>query len=194
MNERRSETPRDDAPLVAAKSPDDDILHVEHLAARSGDVLVGRSVTIDRSREELYAFWRNFENLPKFMHNILRVTVIDPTHSRWVVTAPLGKSVEWPSLVTVDDPGYMIAWESEEGASIRNSGAVEFKDSPERRGTVVTVTLAYEPPGGPVGQLIAKLFHKEPKIQARRDLRRFKQLMETGEVSTAAPPYAAPRA
>jgi uncharacterized membrane protein len=194
MNERIRQTPRDDAPLVAAKSADDDILHVEHLAARSGDVLVGRSVTIDRPRADLYAFWRNFENLPKFMHNILRVAVIDATHSRWLVAAPVGKSIEWPAVITADDPGHMIAWQSEEGASIRNSGLVEFKDSPERRGTVVTVTLAYDPPGGAVGQLIAKLFHKEPKIQARRDLRRFKQLMETGEVSTAAPPCAAPRA
>jgi uncharacterized membrane protein len=180
MNERISDT--------------EDIVHAEHLAARPGDVLVGRSVTIDRPREELYAFWRNFENLPKFMHNILRVTALDATHSRWLVAAPAGKSVEWPSAITVDEPGHMIAWESEEGASIRNSGVVEFKDSPERRGTVVTVTLSYDPPGGTVGQLIAKLFHKEPKIQARRDLRRFKQLMETGEVATAAPPYAAPRA
>jgi uncharacterized membrane protein len=194
MNERSSETPRDDAPLVAAKAPDDDILHVEHVAARSGDVLVGRSVTIDRPREELYAFWRNFENLPLFMHNILRVTVIDSTHSRWLVAAPVGQSVEWPSIITADDPWNLIAWESEAGASIRNSGKVEFKASPERRGTVVTVTLSYDPPGGALGQLIAKLFHKEPKIQARRDLRRFKQLMETGEVSTAAPPDAAPRA
>lgn len=194
MNDRIGETPRDDAPLVAAKAPDNDILHVEHLAARSGDVLVGRSVTIDRPREELYAFWRNFENLPQFMHNILRVTAIDSTHSRWLVAAPVGKSIEWPSIVTVDDPGNLIAWESEEGASIRNSGMVEFKASPEGRGTVVTVTLSYDSPGGALGQLIAKLFHKEPKIQACHDLRRFKQLMETGEVSTAAPPYAAPHA
>jgi uncharacterized membrane protein len=194
MTERISETPRDDAPLIAAKAPDDDILHVGHLAAQSGDVLVGRSVTIDRPRQELYAFWRNFENLSQFMHNILRVTVIDSTHSRWLVAAPVGNSVEWPSVITADDPGKLIAWESEQGASIRNSGKVEFKDSPERRGTVVTVTLSYEPPGGTLGQLIGKLFHKEPKIQARRDLRRFKQLMETGEVSTAAPPNAAPRA
>ncbi|HTV78895.1 MAG TPA: SRPBCC family protein [Steroidobacteraceae bacterium] len=194
MNEGTGEHLGDDGPLCASRHPGAEVTHVEHLAARPGDVLVGRSVTIDRPRQELYAFWRNFENLPLFMHNIRRVTVIDSTHSRWLVAAPAGKSVEWPSAITVDDPGQLIGWESEEGASVRNSGTVEFKDSPERRGTVVTVTLAYDPPAGAIGQMIAKLFHKEPKIQARRDLRRFKQLMETGEVATAAPPYAAPRA
>jgi uncharacterized membrane protein len=92
------------------------------------------------------------------------------------------------------EPGQLIAWRSEEGASVRNSGQVEFRDSPEGRGTIVTVTLAYDPPGGSVGKLIAKLFQKEPKVQARQDLRCFKQLMETGEISTAAAPDAAPRA
>jgi uncharacterized membrane protein len=96
--------------------------------------------------------------------------------------------------LTADEPGHLIAWSSEDGASIRNSGQVEFRDSPEGRGTVVTVTLVYDAPGGALGQAIAKLFHREPKIQARQDLRRFKQLMETGEISTAAPPDAAPRA
>ena len=128
------------------------------------------------------------------MHNIKSVTVIDADRSHWVLAAPAGKTVEWLSTITADDPGRLIAWHSEEGASIRNSGQVEFRDSPDGRGTVVTVTLAYDPPGGSIGKMIAKLFQKEPKIQARQDLRRFKQLMETGEVPTAAPPHAAPRA
>jgi uncharacterized membrane protein len=185
MTDRLAKTPRDDAPLSAATSRDTETSPVEYVSTRPGDVLVGRSVTIDRPRADLYAFWRNFANLPQFMHNIQQVTVIDTLHSRWVVAAPAGKSVEWQSSITVDQPGQLIAWESDEGASVRNSGKVEFKQSAEQRGTVVTVTLSYDPPAGSIGQLIAKLFHKEPKIQARRDLRRFKQLMETGEVSTA---------
>jgi uncharacterized membrane protein len=189
-----SRTTHDDAPLSAAKSPDPVAINGEHLQARQGDVLVGRSVTIDRPRQELYDFWRDFHNLPHFMHNIKRVVIIDRVRSHWIVEAPAGKTVEWDSTITADESGRLIAWHSEDGASIRNSGQVEFRDSPDGRGTIVTVTLAYDPPGGNLGKMIAKLFQKEPKIQARQDLRRFKQLMETGEVSTAAPPHAAPRA
>jgi uncharacterized membrane protein len=193
MTDPHADTPRDDAPPTAAKFRDARKVPVEHVSAVWAEVLVGRSVTINRSRADLYAFWREFANLPRFMHNIQEVTVIDDVRSRWVVAAPAGKSVAWQSSITAERPGELIAWESDEGASIRNSGKVEFKDSPEGRGTVVTLTLAYDPPAGRTGQLIAKLFHKEPKIQARRDLRRFKQLMETGEVSTTTPPDAAPR-
>ena len=129
-----------------------------------------------------------------FMHNIRSIRVIDARRTHWVVEAPGGKTVEWDAELIEDDPGRLIAWRSMEGASVRNSGQVEFKDSPDARGTCVTVTLTYDPPAGGVGQLIAKLFQKEPKIQVRQDLRRFKQLMETGEISTAQPPDAAPRA
>jgi uncharacterized membrane protein len=128
------------------------------------------------------------------MQNIKSVSVTDAVRSHWVVDAPAGKTVEWDSTITADEPGRLIAWRSEEGASVRNSGQVEFRDSPDGRGTVVTVTLTYDPPGGRIGKMIATLFQKEPKVQARQDLRRFKQLMETGEISTAAAPDAAPRA
>jgi uncharacterized membrane protein len=193
MAESISRTAHDDAPLSSAKSPNVEAAN-HGTDAQKGDVLVGRSVTIDRPREELYAYWRNFSHLPQFMHNIKSVTVLDTERSHWVIEAPAGKTVEWDSRLTADEPGRLIAWRSEEGASLRNSGQVEFRDSPEGRGTVVTVTLTYDPPGGSLGKVIAKLFQKEPKVQARQDLRRFKQLMETGEVATAAPPDAAPRA
>lgn len=188
-----SHTAHDDAPLSAAKNPNP-LPEDGELPLRHGDVLIGRSVTINRARDELYAFWRDFNNLPKFMHNVNSVTVKDQTHSHWVIEAPAGKAVEWDSEITQDQPGRLIAWRSMEGASVRNSGSVEFIDSPDGRGTVVRVTLAYDPPAGAVGRLIAKLFQKEPKVQARQDLRRFKQLMETGEIATAKPPAAAPRA
>jgi uncharacterized membrane protein len=187
-----SHTAHDDAPLSAAKSPN--VEAVAGLDARKGDVLVGRTVTIDKPREELYAFWRDFSNLPRFMQHIRSVTVNSADRSHWVVEAPGGKFVEWDSEITDDQPGHAIAWSSLPEAGVRNSGRVEFADSPDGRGSIVRVTLAYDPPGGAVGKLIAKLFQQEPKIQARRDLRRFKQLMETGEVSTARPPDAAPRA
>ena len=194
MSEPITRTAHDDAPMSAAKSPDLQAAFGEELGGRKGDVLGGRSVTIDRPREELYAFWRKFDNLPLFMHNVRSVTTIDSRRSHWIIKAPAGKTVEWDAILTTDEPGRRIAWRSDEGATVRNSGEVEFRDSPDGRGTVVTITLVYDPPGGSVGKLVAKLFQKEPKIQARQDLRRFKQLMETGEVATAAPPYAAPRA
>lgn len=192
MTSPLSHTAHDDAPLSAAKNPNP-VAESEDLAPRRGDVLIGRSVTINRPCEELYEFWRDFRNLPQFMRNVHSVAIQDETHSHWVIEAPAGKTVEWDSQITHDEPGRLIAWQSVEGASVRNSGKVEFLDSPDNRGTVVRVTLTYDPPAGAVGKLIAKLFQMEPKIQARQDLRRFKQLMETGEIATAQPPHAAPR-
>jgi uncharacterized membrane protein len=193
MTRQISHTAHDDAPLSAAKNPNP-MAEDGELAPRHGDALIGRSVTIGRPRAELYSFWRDLENLPKFMHNVHSVSITDETHSHWVIAAPAGRTVEWESQITHDEPGRLIAWQSLEGASVRNSGRVEFIDSPDGRGTVVRVTLTYDPPAGAVGKVIAKLFQKEPKVQARQDLRRFKQLMETGEVATAQAPDAAPRA
>jgi uncharacterized membrane protein len=192
MTSPLSHTAHDDAPLSAAKNPNPMAANGE--AAQPGDVLVGRSVTINRPKGELYAFWRDFNNLPLFMHNVHTVRVKDRSHSHWIIQAPAGNTVEWDAEITHDESGALIAWQSLDGASVRNSGRVEFLDSPDGRGTVVRVTLTYDPPAGAVGKLIAKLFQKEPKVQARQDLRRFKQLMETGEVSTAQPQDAAPRA
>jgi uncharacterized membrane protein len=193
MTSPLSHTAHDDAPLSAAKNPNP-VVAGNELAPLYGDVLIGRSVTINRPRAELYSFWRDFKNLPQFMHNVHSVTIQDQIHSHWIIEAPGGKTVEWDSEITQDEPERLIAWQSLKGASVRNSGKVEFLNSPDDRGTVVRVTLTYDPPAGAVGKLIARLFQKEPKVQARQDLRRFKQLMETGEIATARPPNAAPRA
>ncbi len=148
--------------------------------------VVGRSVTIAKPRQELYAYWRDFKNLSSFMENVDRVTVVDDRKSRWTIRAPGETDIEFISTITEDRPGQEIAWESEEGAAVRNSGRVTFADAPANRGTIVDLTIAYDPPGGAVGQLIAKLFQREPHIQARRDLKRLKQLIETGEIATSA--------
>jgi uncharacterized membrane protein len=193
MTSTISRTAHDDAPLSAAKHLDPDSVEVL-MAARKGDTLVGRTVTIDKPKQMLYAFWRDFSNLPAFMHNVRSVSVIDQTRSHWVIEGPAGETVEWDSEIVRDEPGSVIEWRSLDGASVRNSGQVEFADSPDGRGSIVRVTITYDPPAGAIGKLIAKLFQREPKVQARQDLRRFKQLMETGEVATARPPDAAPRA
>jgi uncharacterized membrane protein len=172
-----------DVPASATKSKNP---HAAGLpAAEEDDVLVGRSVTIDRSRNELYDFWRDFRNLPLFMENIESVTHVDARRSHWKVKGPADSTLEWDSMLTDDIPGELIAWASAEGAEVPNTGRIEFMDSPNGRGTIVTATIAYDPPASKLGELIAKLFGREPKVQARRDLRRFKQLMETGEVATA---------
>jgi uncharacterized membrane protein len=154
-------------------------------AADESEQLVGRTVTINRPRHELYAFWRDFGNLPRIMENIESVTEIDERRSHWVVRAPAGQTVEWDSVIVEDIPDELISWQSDAGADIANSGRIDFRDAPGGRGTWVTATIAYDPPAGSVGKLVAKLFQREPKIQARRDLRRFKQFMETGEIATA---------
>jgi uncharacterized membrane protein len=154
-------------------------------AAYEADELVGRTVTINRPRQEVYEFWRDFGNLARILENIESVTELDERRSHWVVRGPAGSTVEWDSQIVEDVPGELISWQSAEGADVTNSGRIDFSDAPGRRGTLVSATIAYDPPAGTVGKLVAKLFQREPKIQARRDLRRFKQFMETGEIATS---------
>ncbi len=182
-----------DAPLTAAVHQRDVAHEVAEERGWHEAALVGRTVTINRPRAELYAFWRDFRNLALFMENVESVTPGDGKRSRWVVKAPAGKTVEWDSILTEEVENSVLAWESAEGADIKNAGRIEFRDAPPGRGTEVTATIVYDPPAGDLGKLVAKLFQKEPKIQARRELRRFKQLMETGEISTAKTPDAAPQ-
>jgi uncharacterized membrane protein len=174
----------DDAPLAASKRSDAVDRATETLIEPKGDSISGRAVTINRPVAELFAYWRDFANLATFMENVERVDVLDDRRSHWVVKAPGGKTVEWDSVVTEEQAESFIAWASEEGADVSNSGRIDFRDA-GARGTVVTVTILYDPPAGTIGKLIAKMFQREPAIQARRDLRRFKQLMETGEIATS---------
>ena len=181
----------DDAPLATSKSRSaavDTAKDRPFQAPEDGspDTLIGRSVTIRRPRAELYAYWRDFTNLPMFMENVERIDPLDNRRTRWTVKAPGEGTVEWTAAITDEREGEYIAWASEEGADVPNSGRIEFRDAQGDRGTIVTATILYDPPAGLVGKLIAKMFQREPAIQARRDLRRFKQLMETGEVATGA--------
>lgn len=147
---------------------------------------VSRSVTIGRPRTEIYDYWRRFSNLAHFMQHVERIDVLDDKRSRWVVKAPMGQTVEWVSRVTDDVPGERIAWETEDDADVRSTGWVEFADAPGERGTEVRAMIAYEPPGGRVGHLAAKLWREDPTTQMSDDLRRLKQVLETGEVTTSA--------
>jgi uncharacterized membrane protein len=145
---------------------------------------VEQSMTINRTPWDLYQFWRNFENLPRFMRHVESVKVLDEKRSRWVVDGPAGKSVEWEAEIINEEPNALIAWRSLGGATVDNAGSVRFVPGPEGRGTEVRVVIDYIPPAGRVGNWVATLFGKNPSGEIREDLRRFKQLMETGEVPT----------
>lgn len=147
-------------------------------------IKVEKSVTVNRSPEELYRFWRNFENLPRFMNHLESVKDTGAGRSHWVAKAPAGKTVEWDAEVYNEKENELIAWRSLEGADVDNAGSVRFEPATGGRGTVVRVTLKYDPPGGALGALVAKLFGEEPSQQIEEDLRRFKQVMEAGEAAT----------
>ncbi len=150
--------------------------------------LLGNTVTIGRPREELFEQWRDFTRFPRFMENVESVEKIDDGRSRWTIKAPGGSSVELVTRITDEKAGERIAWASEPESEINTEGRVEFLDAGPGRGTMVRLILRYDPPAGIVGKGIAKLFQREPKIQSRRDLHRFKSLMETGEIATNASP------
>ena len=148
----------------------------------TGGTTVRKSLIINRSPEELYQFWKNFENLPRFMPHLESVSVTGEGRSHWVAKAPAGSSVEWDAEVTEDVPNQKIAWRSLEGADVDNSGTVYFEKATGNRGTIVRVEIEYNPPGGVIGAVVAKLFGEEPGQQAQESLRCLKQFMETGEV------------
>jgi uncharacterized membrane protein len=149
-------------------------------------IKVERAVTIDRPRDELFAFWRNFENLPRFMEHLVSVRVDSPTRSHWQAKAPGGKTVEWDAEIVNEVPYEIIAWKSVGEPDVANAGAVNFFDAPGGRGTIVRVTLDYEPPAGRLGAMMSHFTSEEPDRQIREDLRKFKQLMETGAITTSA--------
>lgn len=149
-------------------------------AGPSGAEPLGRTITIQRPVEEVYAFWRDLANLPRFMPHVQRVEVLDERRSHWLAAAPWG-SVEWDSHITADEPNRRIAWRSVEGARVPNSGEVTFAPAPGDRGTEVRVALTYLPPAGKAGVALARLVSEEPDQQVRDVLRRLKQLLECGE-------------
>ncbi|OBI98528.1 SRPBCC family protein [Mycobacterium asiaticum] len=156
----------------------------EH-ARHSGEqkhLTVRAAVTVQRSPEYVYGFWRNLENLPEFMYHLKAVTTDETGRSHWVANAPIGQPVQWDAEIVEDQPGKRIAWQSVPGSGISNSGSVEFTPDNSGKGTEVRVTIAYEMPGGAFGKAVATLFGESPDQQVNDDLRRFKQILETGQV------------
>lgn len=152
--------------------------------SRFGDYAVtGRSVTIDRSRDEVYAFVRDVANLARFMENIEAVTD-EGGQQTWTIRAPLGRSLSIVTRLVNERQGEQFAWRTTVDSQVEGEGKFSLRDAPAGRGTIVESVVAYKPPGGQLGQLAAKLFQAEPAMQTRRDLKRLKMLLETGEVAT----------
>jgi uncharacterized membrane protein len=157
---------------------------------RGQGIKVEESVTINRPVIEVYRFWRNFENLPRFMDHLEAVTVIDDTRSHWVAKGPAGTKVEWDAIIHNEVDDELIAWRSLPGSEVNNAGSVHFTPTPDGTGTDVRVVLSYEPPAGKLGAAVAKLLGEEPSKQVADDLRRFKQVMDSGDVTAGGRPVA----
>ena len=169
---------RDDAPAATTKDKAEMGQAAQALAAGHGDTVIARSVTINRPAQEVYAFFRDFSNLPRFMENIERIDVADERRSHWVVKAPAGGTVEWDAVVTEDQPGRLLAWQTEEGSEVPNGGRGGCPDAGAGR-TGVPATISHDPPGGPRWKGSAQLCPWRPVVQAAPPLLRCATVLDT---------------
>jgi len=145
---------------------------------------VEHAVTVMKPASEVYDFWRDFENLPRFMTHLVDVDTTTNGRSHWIAKGPLGTKVEWDAEIIADIPGEAIGWKSLDGADVDTAGSVRFRELGHGRGTEVRVNLKYDPPLGKVGTAISRLFGESPEQQIREDMRRFKEVLESGEIPT----------
>src|ERR1051325_10270725 len=134
-------------------------------------IRVDRAITIEKPVEEVYSFWRNLENLPRFLQHLHSVKQIDQIHSHWIAQGPSGKTVEWDAEINNDEVNSLIGWRSLPGSEIDTAGSVHFKPASGGRGTEVQIELQYNTPGGAIGALFAKLLGSDPAEQVRADPR-----------------------
>jgi uncharacterized membrane protein len=144
------------------------------------------SLTVNRPRQEVYAFWRRLENLPRFMRHLDSVTETGDGRSHWVGKSPVGTKVEWDAEIVEEREGQILSWRSLPGSQVDNAGSVVFSDATGGRGTVVRVHFDVDPPGGGLGRALGRMLSPITKQQVHEDLRRFKSLIEAGEVPTTA--------
>jgi uncharacterized membrane protein len=150
--------------------------------SRNGALPLIAVVTVNKPVEEVYSFWKNPENFSRFMGQIESVRVVDDRRSHWKINAPAGLAIEWDAEVVLETPNEMISWQSVDDADVDNTGTVRFRQAAGNRGTEVELEMDFKPKGGEVGQRLAKFFMTIPRTQLMNDLRRFKQIMEVGEV------------
>lgn len=175
-NSGRDDRPADDAPNWTARD-------------RAGERdVIGKTMLVNRPRADLFKAWSEVERFPDFMENVQSVERLGDDRSRWTILGPANREVVIVSRITRTVPDREISWQSEPDSELAISGKVSFHEAPGKRGTHVTLVMAYSPPGGTIGKAVATLFQRDPATQARRNLRRFKQLMETGEVTVNSSP------
>jgi uncharacterized membrane protein len=158
------------------------IQQIKRPSSTDGNLKETMTIIVNRSPEEVYAFWRQPENFPRFIDNIESIQVTEEGQWHWKTKGPAGKTIEWKSEIVEDQPGSLISWRSTEDSDVYNAGSVRFEHATGKRGTLITVNLEYYPPGGAIGADIAKLFGKEAGQQVEDALRRMKQVLETGNV------------
>lgn len=159
-----------------------DLIATKQLSTGNQGIHAKATCIVNRSPDEVYRFWRSFENLPRFMKHLESVEDLGDGRSRWKAKGPAGTVVEWEATIIADVPGEVITWRSLENSDVDNAGAVRFEKAPGGRGTIVKVNIQYNPPAGVIGATVAKLFGEEPQQQLDDELRRFKQVLEVGEV------------
>jgi uncharacterized membrane protein len=157
---------------------------------RGKGIKVEESVVISRPVVEVYRFWRNFENLPRFMDHLESVTVLDENRSHWIAKGPAGSRIEWDAVIHNEIDDELIAWRSLPGSEVNNAGSVHFTPALQGNGTEVRVVLSYDPPAGKLGAAVAKLLGEEPSQQVESDLRRLKQVLDAGEATAGKRPRA----
>ena len=148
-------------------------------------IKVVKSIIVSRPREEVYRYWRNLENLARFMEHVESVRELDNRRSAWVVRGPMGHDVEWTAEIITDRPNELISWQSLPGAEVQNAGSVWFEPASGGGATEVKVSLQYQPPAGVVGAAVAKIFGEAPEHQLENDLAKFKTLIEGGGAPAA---------
>jgi uncharacterized membrane protein len=146
---------------------------------------VRTTIAVNRPADELYRFWRNFENLPRIMPHLESVRTLEGNRSHWIAKGPSGVAAEWDAELIDDKPNRCLAWRSIEDADVYNAGSVQFEAAPGGGGTFVTVELLYDPPAGSIGAAIARLFGRDAAHEVRADLSAFRALMEPGEVAAS---------
>lgn len=158
---------------------------VDTAGSEDTGLTIEKVMTINRPPQDVYKFWRNFENLPKFMQHLEMVQSTGNSTSHWKAKGPGNLTVEWDAEMLEDNPGQRISWRSIKDAKIPNEGNVEFHEAPAGRGTELKVKIQYYPPGGVAGKIAAQVVHGLNAQQIEDDLRRLKQILETGETATA---------
>lgn len=172
---------------IAAADVGASLRHMASSRARASgpaEAYLERSIVVNKSPQECYAFWRDVGNLPRFTPMLRSVVALDDRRSHWVLAGPAGRTLEWDSEITMDKPGERLAWHSLEGSRLTHAGAVWFEPAIGGRGTLVRVVMHYQPRAGWAGAGLARLIGRDPSSEVREDLRRFKQLIETGEIPT----------